>query len=181
MNLNNVIPKGYAIRFAKEGDFPWLDAIEKAAGTIFPLGAIPENVLAERVPRDVFMEAMQKGRLFVIVDSAQLPAGFAFWQEIAGCALLALIEVDPQQGQRGLGTALVSQIISQVAQAGFQHLHLTTFSNFPWNAPFYQKVGFVILNDEEQPGFIKEILLDEQGRGLNNRVAMRYSIQAEAR
>lgn len=179
--MNYFIPNGYAIQSAKKDDIPLLYAIEEVAGTIFPLGAIPENVLAERVPRDVFMEAMQKGRLFVIVDSAQLPAGFAFWQEIAGCALLALIEVDPQQGRQGLGTALVSQIIRQVAQAGFQHLYLTTFSNFPWNAPFYQKVGFVILNDGEQPEFIKEILLDEQGRGLTNRVAMRYAIQAETK
>ncbi len=181
MKLSYSIPKGYRIQLARADDIPLLDVIEAAAGTIFPPGSIPENILAERVPHDLFMEAMRKGRLLVVVDSTQPPVGFAFWQEVAGCALLALVEVDPQHGQQGLGAALVSRIINQVVQAGFPYLYLTTFANVPWNAPFYQKLGFVILNDAEQPGFIKEILLDEQGRGLNNRVAMRYSIPATSR
>lgn len=178
MKLNDSVSKGYTIQLAREDDIPLLDAIEAAAGTIFPSGSIPENVLVERVPRDVFMEAIQKGRLLVIMGSAQVPVGFSFWQEIAGCALLALIEVEPKHGKQGLGTALISQTIRQVAQAGFQHLYLTTFSSVPWNAPFYENFGFIMLKEREQPAFIKDILHEERGKGLNSRVAMRYSIQA---
>ena len=153
-----------------------LDAIEKAAGTIFSPGSLPENVLAERVPHDVFMQAVEQGRLLVVVNAAQIPVGFAFWQEIDGSALLALIEVDPQHGQKGLGTALVVAIINQTAKAGFHHLYLTTFADIPWNAPFYQKLGFVLADPEEQPDCIKDALVEERGKGLSNRVAMRYVI-----
>jgi hypothetical protein len=75
--LDGFIPKGYTIQLAGEDDIPLLDAIEAAAGTIFSPGSIPENVLAERVPRGVFIEAMQKDKLLVIVDSAQLPVGLS--------------------------------------------------------------------------------------------------------
>lgn len=171
------LSNGYTLQLAKETHIPSLSAIEESVGAMFTPGSIPESVLAERVPRDVFADAVSQGRLLAVLDASQIPVGFAFWQNIGAFALLALIEVSPPHGQKGLGKALVLQVINQVAEAGFQQLYLTTFSNIPWNAPFYQKLGFVLLNDEEQPDFIKDILLEERGKGLRNRVAMRYSIQ----
>ena len=178
MILNYSVPSEYKIQHAKENDIPLLDAIEAAAGTIFPHGSIPENILAERVPYDIFVDAINQGNLLVALGSDQTPVGFAFWQNVEGSALLALIEVHPLHGQKGIGRALVLQIMNQVMKAGFQHLYLTTFANIPWNAPFYQKIGFVLLGEEEQPDFIKDILIEERGKGLSNRVAMRYSIQS---
>ena len=178
MKFTYLIPDGYKIQHAKESDIPLLDAIEDAAGTIFAHGSIPENVLAERVPYDVFMDAINQGNLLVALDSSQNPVGFAFWQNVDGYALLALVEVHPLHGQKGLGRALVLQVIDQVAKAGFQHLYLTTFSDIPWNAPFYQKLGFTLFNFANQPDFIKDILREECDKGLSNRVAMRYSIQS---
>ncbi len=176
MKLNGAVPHGYMIQCATENDIPLLDAIEASAGTIFPAGLLPENVLAERVPHDVFVDVMTQGRLLVAVDTAHIPVGFAFWQIVDDSALLALIEVHPMHGQKGIGSALVAQIIEQVAKAGFQYLYLTTFSDVPWNAPFYQKLGFILLDAENQPDFIKDNLRDEQERGLSNRVAMRYTL-----
>lgn len=171
------IAPDYSILLAKPEHILTLSRIEAAAGSIFPQGSVPENVLAERVPHDVFAEACTNGRLWVVLGSTQTPIGFAFWQNVAGSALLALIEVHPDHGQKGLGAALVAQVIKQVSEAGFNSLYLTTFAGIPWNEPFYQKLGFVTLDDEEQPGFITEILLEERGKGLSNRVSMRYSIE----
>jgi GNAT superfamily N-acetyltransferase len=173
---------GYSIRPAQPSDIPLLNAIEAAAGTIFPIGSLPEDVLAELVPHDIFMDAVNQGRLLVAVDTAdevQRPVGYAFWQDVDGSALLAQMDVHPQHGRCGLGTALVTQIVGQVAEAGFPYLYLTTFSDVPWNAPFYQKLGFVLLDAESQPDCIKESLRDEEERGMKNRVAMRYSIRRD--
>lgn len=177
MKLAYSIPEGYTIQHAKRSDIPQLYSIQAAAGTIFPPGSIPENVLAERVPHDIFMDAIAQGRLLAAKNSNEAPVGFAFWQEVDGSSLLALIEVDPQHGQKGLGTALVSVIIEQVEKAGYQYLYLTTFVNIPWNAPFYQRLGFAPLSEMDHPGFIKGILHEEHSKGLSNRVAMRYSIR----
>ncbi|MDR2893718.1 MAG: GNAT family N-acetyltransferase [Deltaproteobacteria bacterium] len=170
----------YILQPAKLLDILLLASIEAAAGTIFHTGSLPENILAERVPHDIFEDAINQGRLLVAVDADQVPVGYAFWQNIDGSALLAQMDVHPQHGRKGLGRTLVLQIIDQVAKAGFPYLYLTTFSYIPWNAPFYQKLGFAILDAENQPDFIKDILRDEQARGLSNRVAMRYVIQHES-
>ncbi len=176
MALYYSISDTYTIQFVWESVIPLLNAIEAAAGTIFPLGSLPENILAERVPADVLMDALHQARLLVAVDAHQVPVGYAFWQDIDGSALLAQMDVHPQHGRKGLGTALVARIIDQVTQAGFPYLYLTTFSDIPWNAPFYQKLGFVLLDADDQPDFIKESLRDEEARGMSNRVAMRYAI-----
>ena len=175
---SQTVSSGYKIQPAKETDIPLLNAIEAAAATIFPPGSLPENVLAERVPADILTDALHQNRLLVAVDATQAPVGYAFWQNVTGFALLAQVDVHPQHGRKGLGTALVTRMIDQVVQAGFPYLYLTTFSDVPWNAPFYQKLGFILLDADSQPDFIKESLRDEQERGMNNRVAMRYTIQA---
>lgn len=170
------IPAGYSIQLAKPEHIPLLAEIEAAAGTIFPDGSLPENVLAERVPYTVFADACTDGRLLVALDSARSPVGFAFWLDIVGSALLALIEVHPHHGQKRLGSAMVARVIQHVTDAGFSSLYLTTFADIPWNQPFYQKSGFVTLDDEKQPAFITEILREERAKGLSNRVSMRYSL-----
>ena len=126
MKLEYFVPGGYTIQHGTDNDISLLDAIEEAAGTIFPSGSLPDNVLAERVPHDVFTDAITQRRLLVVKNSNEIPVGFAFWQEADGSALLALIEVDPSYGQKGLGTALVWAIIGQVEKAGFRHIYLTT-------------------------------------------------------
>lgn len=176
MKTQYLVPEGYKIQLATKADVPLLDAIEAMAGRIFTPGSIPENVLAERVPDDIFMEAISHDRLVVAVDFSLCPVGFAFWQDIERSALLSLIEVNPRHGRKGLGTALVLSIINQVAKGRFSYLYLTTFNNIPWNAPFYKKLGFTRLDDEDQPKWIKDILLEEYEKGLNDRIAMRYSI-----
>ncbi len=168
----------YTIQYATQTDIPLLNPIEAASATIFPAGSLPADVLAERVPNDILIDALHQGRLLVAVDADQAPVGYAFWQDIDGSALLAQMDVHPQHGRKGLGTALVTRIIDQVAQAGFPYLYLTTFSDVPWNAPFYQKLGFVLLDADDQPDFIKESLRDERKRGMSNRVAIRYAIQS---
>lgn len=176
MNSNCSVHNSYTIQPAAQSDLPLLNAIEAAAGAIFPPGYLPEHILAESVLHEVLLEAMNQGRLLVAVDAAQVPVCYAFWQTVAGSALLAQMDVHPLHGRKGIGSALLTQIIEQVAKAGFQHLYLTTFSDVPWNVPFYQKLGFALLDVENQPDFIRGILRDEQARGLSKRVAMRYAI-----
>lgn len=172
------VPGGYTLQHADENDIPLLHAVEAAAGAIFPSGFLPENVLAERVPRDVFMDAIAQGRLLVARNSGKAPVGYALWRTVDGCALLAQIDVDPPHGRKGLGTALVRAVLEQVEKAGFHRLYLTTFSAIPWNAPFYKRLGFVLLGDADQPDFIKSILAEESAKGLSNRAAMCRSIQS---
>ena len=53
---------------------------------------------------------------------------------------------------------------------------LTTFEDLPWNAPFYQRLGFRKLTEDELNAPIATLLERERAVGMIRRVAMRYSV-----
>ena len=53
---------------------------------------------------------------------------------------------------------------------------LTTFEDLPWNAPFYQRLGFRKLTEDELTAPIATLLERERAVGMIRRVAMRYSV-----
>lgn len=109
------------------------------------------------------------------MDALDTPVGYLLLQVVDGLPLLAQLDVHPLHGRRGLGTALIAHGMGQMKRMGFSELYLTTFLNIPWNAPFYEKIGFKILNEQELPNAIIRILDQERMRGLSNRVTMRFS------
>lgn len=115
--------------------------------------------------------------LWVALDAAKLPVGYALLEIVDGLALLAQMDVHPDHGQRGIGAALGCRVIKRVREMGLNELFLTTFSHVKWNGPFYEKLGFRILGPGELPRFLDNILRKERERGLDNRVAMKLSIR----
>ncbi len=170
------VPKGYAVHRAGPEHVPLLSDIELAAAALFPPGSIPESILSDCLPLDVLQSAEEEGMLWVALDHGNNPVGYALLRMVDGFALLAQVDVHPDHGQKGIGTALVHRVIGQVRDMGLAGLYLTTFSHVQWNAPFYEKLGFQTLEARERPRFIEDILHEESKRGLNNRVAMKLSI-----
>lgn len=52
------------------------------------------------------------------------------------------ISVHPDQGQRGIGAALLTRVIDEAKRRKLRRVALSTFRDLPWNAPFYAKHGF---------------------------------------
>lgn len=172
------LPHGYSLRPARPEQFEALNAIEIAAASIFPPGIIPEQFLSDHVPLDVLAEAQKNGLLWVALDEAERPVGYALLQIADGFALLAQVDVHPKHGRKGLGRALIGRVAAQARELGQTELYLSTFGTVPWNAPFYQKLGFKVLEPAEQPEFMLKILQNEAAFGLKNRVAMRLALAA---
>lgn len=169
-------PAGYTIKKAESHHIPLLNDIELAAAALFPENSLPEHILSEKLPTDILQSAKDGGMLWVAVDEKDFPVGYILLQIIDGIALLAQVDVHPDHGRQGLGTALVMHGIEKIHKYGYAELYLTTFSDIKWNAPFYKKLGFSILKNDELPNAIVNILHEEHERGLNNRVAMRIKI-----
>ena len=154
-----------------------LPGIELTAATMFPPGRIPESNYPNSVPHGVFVTAAREDRLLVAVETGSgEPVGFAL--NAFGCkyALLSELDVLPEHGRRGIGRELVRRVGEKVRVLGYTHLHLTTFSDFPWNAPFYATLGFETVPEDEMPELLQHILADERARGFINRVAMRLRL-----
>jgi len=102
------------------------------------------------------------------------PVGFALVEVLDGEALLWQLSVLPSAGRRGIGGALLAAVDDWAAGAGFTSVVLTTFRDVPFNAPFYARHGFEIV-DDLSPG-LAAVRAHERAIGddaLGPRVAMR--------
>jgi len=59
---------------------------------------------------------------------------------------------------------------------GLPSVTLTTFLNIPWNAPFYESLGFRGISTSDMPARLAEVLAGEAARGLTDRCAMTLRI-----
>ena len=48
----------------------------------------------------------------------------------------------PAYGRRGVGRALVDEVLAWSAAQGLPSVTLITFRDVPWNGPYYEKLGF---------------------------------------
>ncbi len=169
------LPDGYRVRAAREADLPGLGELERAAAARFRDLPVEASVLADVTPQDAFESAWREGRLLVAADADDRPVGFALWIPLADAAHLDEVDVHPEHGRRGLGAALVRGVQEAVRRRGLPFLTLTTFREVAWNAPFYRRLGFRSLPEEEWTPELRALVLDEDADGLRraDRVVMR--------
>lgn len=79
------------------------------------------------------------------------------------------------QGQ-GVGRKLLQQVADAARQAGVRELTLTTFADVPWNAPFYARLGFEVIDEGLLDARLQQILAEERAHGLEGRCAMRLGV-----
>ncbi|MEM9665348.1 MAG: GNAT family N-acetyltransferase [Bacteroidota bacterium] len=169
---------GYRVQRALPAHIGALPAIERAAAEGFPDRLLPLSSRGVVQPTAALAAAQAEGRLWVALSLEQEPVGFAL-AEIAGeIALLTEVDVHPNHQRQGLGRALVEAVIAWAQQAGVEALTLTTFASLPWNAPFYERLGFRRLDRTALEGRLAQALQEEARRGLQDRVAMRLDLGA---
>ncbi len=125
-------------------------------------------------PRSHYLSALRAGMLLV-ARSGKDPLGFAIMEDLGTSLHLEELDVDPPHGRQGIGTSLV-RAVCQMAEAKGCPVTLCTFSEVPWNAPFYERLGFVRLPTDELSPSLRKRVAEETGRGLSPkiRVAMRF-------
>ncbi|HEY2519096.1 MAG TPA: GNAT family N-acetyltransferase, partial [Streptosporangiaceae bacterium] len=74
--------------------------------------------------------------------------------------------------------ALIEHAASVAVAAGQPALTLTTFTEVPWNAPYYERLGFRRLPDSEVTTGLRAIRRHETAHGLDRwpRVTMRRDL-----
>jgi N-acetylglutamate synthase-like GNAT family acetyltransferase len=75
---------------------------------------------------------------------------------------------------------LLEQVIEGAQQMGYPAVTLTTFREVPWNAPFYTRLGFTMLDELTLPAGLAAKREQETRHGLppESRCAMRLSAVA---
>jgi ribosomal protein S18 acetylase RimI-like enzyme len=165
------------IRPARPDEFETLRELEIAAGAPFrDLGMDP---IADDTPPStvVLAGALDRGGLWVL-DVAGTPAAYLLDDLVDGEAHLEQVSVHPRWARRGFGARLVEDLAHRAAAAGRSAITLTTFVDVPWNAPYYERLGFRALAEDEPGPGLRAIRRAEIARGLDRwpRIAMRRDL-----
>ena len=169
--------RNYTIELAAEHHLKAIPAVEQAAAAMFAEVDLPSELRFLVTDRDTLIEAQRDERLWVALDEQKNAVGFALARDVGDYAHLEEMDVHPDHGRRGIGSQLLGAVINWARAAGFPGITLITFRHLQWNAPFYERHGFVQLDCEEANNGLRELIREEAEVGLEprNRVAMLYS------
>lgn len=139
------------IRTARSTDLALLQDIERAAGE--PFRALGMAAVADDAPPplDLLDAYRADGRARVVTGDDDRPLGYLLVDRVDGCAHVEQVSVHPSAARRGLGRALIDDAERWAVREGLEALTLTTFRDVPWNAPYYARLGFRVL-DGSGPG-----------------------------
>ncbi len=153
------------IRLAVPSETERLMQIEDEAGRLYASVGLPADLPG--MPRQMVERAIADGLLWVIADERETPIGFAMCWLRPDAIHLRELDVHPDHMRRGHGGCLLEHISKQAAERGLGYVTLTTFSNVPWNAPYYRRHGFESLRDDSLPAWLAEIRRAELRLGLD--------------
>lgn len=109
---------------------------------------------------------IQEGYHWVARNHDGLPVGFLNAQRFDDALHIWEMSVHADYQGRGLGRALMEHAIKQAQSIPVGTLSLTTFRDVTWNAPFYARLGFKVLDTRAMPQRLKDVLAAEGAHGL---------------
>ena len=120
------------IRPVRHDELERLLEIEREAGRAFADVGMPEIAADDPGTAEALAEA------WVAVDEHDRPVAYLISDIVDGCAHIEQVSVAPSHARRGLGAALIDRLAAVTGRP----LTLTTFRDVPWNAPYYERLGF---------------------------------------
>ncbi|MFF7452342.1 MULTISPECIES: GNAT family N-acetyltransferase [unclassified Streptomyces] len=163
------------IRPAAADELPALQDIERAAGT--PFRALGMEAIADDDPPTLAdLERYRRaGRAWVAAGEGARPVGYLIAEPVDGALHVEQVSVHPDLARRGIGRTLLSYADERAREDGLSGLTLTTFTGVPWNAPYYERLGFRVLGEAELTPGLRRIRAREAELGLDRwpRVCMR--------
>ncbi|MFT3873671.1 MAG: GNAT family N-acetyltransferase [Nocardioides sp.] len=120
-----------------------------------------------------FEAAARSGDLLVAEFDGEL-VGFVQTKQLDGCLHVVQVTVAPTAQRQGIGRRLMIAVEQRAIARGFAKMTLTTFRDVPFNGPFYRRLGWREIDDEELSAGLRAEREEEAAAGLDHwpRVAM---------
>lgn len=165
------------IRKAREEDLADLAAVELSAGTRFQ-GTRLESAGEHTLPAGKLRAALLQGLLWVAADREDKPVGFACTHLTADGLFIEELSVARPQQSQGHGRALLDAVVAEARSRRLPAVTLTTDRTLSWNAPFYARYGFVLLDAGELTPALRAQIALEKSHGLDpaHRCGMRLAL-----
>lgn len=168
------------IRLASADEIHKIAPLEKAAAEAFR--RIGMDAIADDAPiaDSILMQAVQDQRLWVAVEYGVLKA-YLLGDFLPHSLHIDQVTVHPDASRRGLGALMIESVSADPRSKERGFITLTSFANVPWNAPYYERIGFLDIAESDWPEGVSEKVAEEQQHGLAAwpRVVMQREIPAE--
>lgn len=158
------------VRFANKADYLSLPRIEKSAAKAFLTIGMDEIADMEPLSVSFYNELEQQKPFFIFVaENENLDLlGFCLVIFIDEQPHIKELSVSAEHTGKGIGTLLIQNVVKESKNRDYQAITLTTFTEVPFNAPFYQKLGFAMFTPEHDWPELHSTLQDEKAGVLKN-------------
>jgi GNAT superfamily N-acetyltransferase len=169
---------GSLIRVARAGDVEVMRLIEVAAGRAFATVGMDAVAGDEALPAGELLDYQRDGRAWVATDANELVVAYLIALWVDDVVHIEQVSVHPGYARRGIGAALIEHVAGWARERGSAALTLTTFAEVAWNAPYYERLGFRRLAEEELTPGLRAIRAEEAAHGLDEwpRLGMRREL-----
>jgi len=137
------------VRQARPEDAGRLQAIQLAAGNTFRDIGMPAAADTFPLPPESLSGYRRAGRAWVAADEYDEPIGFVVFDVVDGCAHIEQVSVHPAHAGQRIGAMLLEYVADWAIDQDMPAMTLITFRGVPWNAPYYERLGFRELAESE--------------------------------
>lgn len=168
----------WSLRLAQMDDAEHLPAIERAAGQLFSGDPDLTNIDFDDVWTAAEHRKFIRQGHCLVAAAGKLIVGFLTSQPFRRELHIWEMSVHPDFQQCGIGAGLLRACIIDAKNSGFSAVTLTTFRDVPWNRPFYENVGFTVVEDMAAHPRLADEISEEANNGLprDRRCGMIYFI-----
>lgn len=171
------------IRLATRRDIPAIQRVGIDADSRYAAAGRPELADGATIPTAAAERAIARGALLVAevegVGAAEL-AGWVVLGRVDGEWCVGQLSVATSLGRRGVGSALLARVIEDARAAGEPSILLNTEADLPWCAPWYARLGFVVVPRAAWSEALVALAATQTADGLDwaTRVHMRLALAA---
>ncbi|MFD3594972.1 GNAT family N-acetyltransferase [Nocardia sp. NPDC058640] len=169
---------GGPVRPAREDEIGALQEIEVRAGA--PFAQVGMIAVAEDEPpsREMLRAFVIEGRAWVWPDEHDRPIGYLVLDFVDGVPHIEQVSVDPAYAGARIGKRLIDYAVRWSKDRGLHQITLTTFTQVPWNGPYYERLGFAYIAAADEPPGLRAIRATELAHGLDEwpRASMRAEL-----
>ena len=153
------------IRIASPGEMETLLAVDEDAGRRYaPAGVIidlPSHhpfIVGERTR---WAASLRSGDVFFAEEAGAGAVGIAVLGHLDGEPYLDQLSVRLEHGSQGVGSALLRQAVSWASPRG-RGLWLNTYGHLPWNRPFYERRGFLLVDERSWKREMRAVVAEQR-------------------
>lgn len=166
------------IRLAQEDDIEPMGTIERAADAVFRDIGMAAIADGEPMPAGDLRRYQRSGRAWVDTNNLGQVVAYLLLDVLDGVPHIEQVSVHPSHAGQGRGRQLIEAAAKWARLEGFSSLTLTTFTDVPWNAPYYAHFGFEVIPVGKLSPGLRRIREHEAAMGLDKwpRTAMQRAL-----